>query len=748
MIPHPFFDMLAAMRRVTVILLLLALPLSVAGADLYRPGEYLVKYRQGVPSRKIAAKVAEFGGREVRRFHRVGIRHLALPTTLSPREALERLRSDPDVEYAVPNRIVRKALIPNDPLFPLQWGLLNSGQTIQGNFGRYDGIAGADANLPAAWERTTGSRGVTVALIDTGIDHLHPDLIPNIWRNDGETSCTDGVDNDGNGYADDCRGWDFPRDRNDPFDDDVDSHGTHVAGIVGAVGGNGVGTAGASWAVSLLSLKILDSQGYGDMAGIIAAIDYAIQSGARIINASYTYPQYCAPTDPDTAELDALRAADRAGILVVAAAGNGGCTNDKTPFYPASHPLPHIISVAATTPLDSLATFSNRGVNTVHVAAPGVNILSTIRHTEMGVYSGIAGYDYLSGTSMSAPLVTGIAALAASLHPDWSNRQLREAILLSTVGKGYPIISGGRVDAERVLAVDLSRSPPFAPTHLSLTQNQDQSRTLSWVDNSTIEEAYHVERKSAGGSFVEIATLPADTTTFQDSQILSGESEIAYRIRASNPYGFSGYTIEVATVSSLTPPTNLTATVGTDRVVTLTWENGSTLNDGFKIERRSDADPEFYQIGTTSRSLTTWADTGIHPGTRYHYRVRAYRTNGANSPYGNEVVVDIPPEGGDRRCFIATAAYGTPLHPKVATLREFRDRWLMTGPIGRGAVEVYYLTSPPIASVVARHEPLRMVVRGELAILIVMIEHPVVTLLLLAGVVLFAKNLKTSEQGV
>lgn len=740
--------MLAAMRRVTVILLLLALPLSVAGADLYRPGEYLVKYRQGVSSRKITAKVGEFGGREVGRFRRLGMIHLSLPPTLSIRDALERLRSDPDVEYAVPNRIVRKAIIPSDPLFTLQWGLLNEGGTISGDFGQYVGIPGADANLSAAWERTTGSGGVTVALIDTGIDHLHPDLSPNIWRNRGETSCADGVDNDANGFVDDCRGWDFPRGRNDPYDDDVDSHGTHVAGIVGAVGGNGVGMAGAAWNVSLLPLKILDSQGYGDMAGIVAAIDYAIQSGARIINASYTYPQYCVRTDPDPAELDALRAADRAGILVVAAAGNGGCTNDDIPFYPASHPLPNIISVAATTPLDSLATFSNRGTNTVHVAAPGVNILSTIRHTETGIYSRVAGYDYLSGTSMAAPLVTGIAALVASLHPDWSNRQVREAVLLSTVGKGYPIISGGRVDAERALAVELLQSPPFAPSHLSLMQNQEQTRTLSWVDNSTAEDAYHVERKIGGGGFVEIAALPADTTTFQDSQILSGESEIVYRIRASNPHGFSGYTIEVATVSSLNPPTDLTATVGTDRVVTLTWVNASTLNDGFKIERRSDVEPDFYQIGTTSRASTSWTDTGLTPGRRYYYRVRAYRTNSVNSPYGNEAVVEIPPENLDRRCFIATAAYGTPLHPEVTILREFRDRWLMTNPIGRWSVELYYRTSPPIAAVIARHEPLRMVVRGGIAILLVMIEHPIVTLLLLAGGVLFTEKLKTVEQGV
>ncbi|HJW29376.1 MAG TPA: S8 family peptidase, partial [Saprospiraceae bacterium] len=327
---------------------------------------------------------------------------------------------DPNVEYAEPNFIrYPKNTVPNDPYFnPQQWALQNTG-----TFGA--GTAGADIKMTQAWDITQGSSTVVVAVIDSGVDVNHPDLVNNIWKNPGETSCTDGVDNDGNGFIDDCVGWNFADKNNTPFDNL--GHGTHVAGIIGAVGNNGIGISGMMWSVQIMPLKFITHFGSdicgpgtdfcGSVDDEVAAIQYAIRNGAKIINASYGSSAF------SLAEFDAINAANNAGVLFIAAAGNGsieqhGDNNDVSPVYPASHRLPNIISVAATDQNDVKATFSNFGPNSVHVAAPGVYILSTIPSSGVSMSfaslctgSFAADYDFCSGTSMAAPHVTGLAGL-------------------------------------------------------------------------------------------------------------------------------------------------------------------------------------------------------------------------------------------------------------------------------------------------------------------------------------------------
>ena len=290
--------------------------------------------------------------------------------------ALELYRRNPDVAYVEPNYIrYLNATTPNDPLFSRLWGLNNTGQSVSGT----SGTAGADVDGPEAWDVTQGSSTVVIAVIDTGVDYNHPDLAGNIWSNPGEVA-GNRIDDDNNGYADDIRGWDFVDNDNEPMD--VQGHGTHVSGTIAAMGNNSIGVTGVCWQAKIMPLRIFDAfGGSATSARIIAAVGYAVNKGAKIINASFGGPDY------SQAEYDALSSANSAGVLFVAAAGNETANNDTTPCYPAGYNLPNIISVAATDQNDELTYFSNYGATSVHVAAPGQNIYSTVPAARLTIWS-------------------------------------------------------------------------------------------------------------------------------------------------------------------------------------------------------------------------------------------------------------------------------------------------------------------------------------------------------------------------
>ncbi|HXX57530.1 MAG TPA: S8 family serine peptidase [Thermodesulfovibrionales bacterium] len=485
----------------------------------YREGELLVKFKSGV-SAKSAAGIHQASGASLKkRFSLVpNLEHVTLKG-ISVKDAILRYMADPNVEYAEPNYIVRSsATTPNDTYFnPQQWALNNTG-TFAG------GTAGADIRMPQAWDITQGSRAISIAVVDTGIDYTHPDLVSNIWTNPGETSCTDGVDNDGNGFIDDCRGWNFVDNNNNPMDDN--GHGTHVAGIIGAVGNNGTGVAGVMWSTQLMALKALDNAGVGTDANVIAAIQYAVANQAKVINASF------GGSDFSQALFDSINAANTAGVLFIAAAGNDGTNNDLAPFYPASFNLPNIIAVAATDQNDNRVPFSNFGPNSVQVAAPGNYILSTIAPgLTFSLCSGspIAGYDFCSGTSMSAPHVSGLAGLLTVSYADFTYLQVRATILryvdaLPTL-TGW-VQTGGRINAFKALASLLT------PTNLIATATSSSEISLVWTDNATGEDGYTVERDSGSG-FAVIATLGPDAAAFTDSG-LTASTTYTYRVRAFN----------------------------------------------------------------------------------------------------------------------------------------------------------------------------------------------------------------------
>jgi subtilisin family serine protease len=292
-------------------------------------------------------------------------------------------------------------------------------------------------SAPAAWTRSVGSKRVVVANIDTGIDYNHPDLIQNLWSNPKEV-CGDGLDNDQNGFIDDCIGWDFYGKDSRPYDDS--EHGTHTAGTIAATGFNGVGVSGVAPSASLMNLKFLGGPaGSGTLEDAIGSIKYAIDNGAHIMSNSWSGGGF------SQALFDVIQEAESKGVLFIAAAGNSATSNDVRPTFPASYRLGNVISVAATDHMDRLARFSCYGKMTVHVAAPGQNIFSTIPN---------GGYGSLSGTSMAAPHVTGVAVLLKSSFPELDSVALKDIILRSVDSidsLSTRIQTGGRINAEKAL---------------------------------------------------------------------------------------------------------------------------------------------------------------------------------------------------------------------------------------------------------------------------------------------------------
>lgn len=680
---------------------------------LYRQGELLVKFRAEA-GQAAADQHSAVGAAVMRRFAAGRIDLVRLAEGMSVERALELYRSNPLVERAEPNYLVYRAQVPNDPSFTLQWALHNTGQLVQGS----SGTSGADIHAPSAWDRHTGNGSIIVATLDTGVDYEHPDLAANIWMNAADPQ--DGQDNDGNGYVDDVRGWNFVAKTNSPMDDDTAfSHGTHVAGIIGAVGNNATGVSGVNWSVRIMPLKVLNSDGVGALTDIIAAIDYAIAKGARVINASYTYPQGCMalPSGPSMFEREAIERARDAGILFAAAAGNYSCDNDIYPFYPASHPVANILSVAATDSGDRLVDFSNTGEHSVYLGAPGASILSTIRRAG-------GEYGYLSGTSMSAPMVAGAAALLASYRPSLQGQAIRE-ILLKAVAPlpalAGQVMSGGRLDLAAAMDKDLALEAPFQPAFLTAVRRSAVQIDLNWVDNSTIEDRFELERKvGSSGQYGSVAgSLPANTETYSDTGVNAAEGiAYYYRVRAGNGNGTSKYSNEAAVLTPPNAPSNLTAATEAGKV-SLSWTDNSAVEDGFQIERQAGGEL-FSLIATVPPNTTQFTDTTVASATTYTYRVRAFAAAVGYSDYTTSAPITITTQsagggGGGGGCFIATAAYGSALHPKVVLLRQFRDQYLMTTPLGRWFVKLYYRVSPPLARVIAANETLRTIVRIGLA---------------------------------
>ena len=379
-----------------------------------------------------------------------------LPNDVPASDAIVELSADPRVESVEPNWIRKTVAVSNDPQFTAgnMWGMYGDTTVPANAYG---------SQAAEVWAGTsTGSATVYVGDIDTGIDISHPDLAANIWTNPGEIAAN-ATDDDGNGYIDDVNGWDFDNNDNSVYDDPIiDAHGTHTAGTIGAKGGNGIGVAGVNWDVTIIPAKVCGAGGCTN-AAVIAAINYLtdlkVNHGLNIVatNNSYGGGGFSA------AERNAIIAAGNADILHVAAAGNAGTDNDATPHYPSSYTCPAvslasgaydcIVAVAAIDSNGNLAGFSQYGLTTVDLGAPGVGVVST---TPVNTYSSY------NGTSMATPHVTGASALVSAVHPTWSATQIKSFILSNVAVTADLIgttVTGGRLDLSTLASLPV---PPPA----------------------------------------------------------------------------------------------------------------------------------------------------------------------------------------------------------------------------------------------------------------------------------------------
>ena len=509
----------------------------------YVPGEVLVKFKETAQEGDLADAFNR-GGLNVRKFIRGHATLALMNTKLHTEAALQALQNHPAVEYAQPNWIYTHTSA-NDPDYMAGklWGL-------GGGFG-----SGADQ----AWGNGfTGAQDVYVAVIDEGLQPDHPDLAANIWTNPGEIA-GNGLDDDGNGYADDVHGWNAVDNTGNVYDPAQDDHGTHVAGTIGAVGNNGVGVVGVNWNVKMISGKFLGADG-GYTADAIEAIDYVVklktQKGLNIvaINASWGGGGY------DQALLDSMVRAAQADILFVAAAGNGdwlgrAINNDSKPHYPSSYNTTAgagndaLISVTAIDSAGNKANWANYGVTSVDLGAPGVNILSTLPGSAYGAYN---------GTSMATPHVAGaVALISASLEngdgSPLSAAQVKDLILAKTVAT--PSMSGTTVTGGRLSLANLDGTAPApvtlpaAPSGLQGAAASQTQINLSWVDNSDNEDQFTVEISTNGNRYSALGTVPANSTGASVTG-LRRNTTYWFRMAAVNAAGPSPYS-NVASAKTL-----------------------------------------------------------------------------------------------------------------------------------------------------------------------------------------------------
>lgn len=398
------------------------------------------------------------------------------------------LKIDPNIEYIEPNWIYHTMYTPGDEKFSQQWAL----KKIQAE---------------RAWEFTLGNE-IIVAVIDTGIDYTHPDLKDQMWINEAELNGKPGVDDDGNGYVDDIYGYDFVNKDGDPKDDH--NHGTHCAGIIGAQH-NSLGIAGVSTNVKLMALKFLSASGSGSAEDAILAVKYAVDHGAKVLSNSW------GGGGASQAMVEAIEYAKSKGVMFVAAAGNEYSNNDSNPAYPASYKISNVISVAASDINDNKADFSNYG-ESVHIAAPGKDILSTVR----------GGYASYSGTSMACPYVSGALAMLLS----YENLSLEEAknrlIYTSDYLENWEglTFNAGRLNLYNLISNKYPVRPPAPDEDLWVSYDVSIETPHPYADSKTYE--YEIAIPS-GSEFLRIHFSSFDTESKYDIvSVIAGSKILKY----------------------------------------------------------------------------------------------------------------------------------------------------------------------------------------------------------------------------
>ena len=575
---------------------------SRAPAAEYVPGELLVKFKPSVRTATRSSMRQAIGASMVHDLQFISAEHLKVQG-MSVEEAVARLKTDPRVEYAEPNYILHADLTPNDPLFAQLYGM----QKI---------------HAPNAWDTFTGDPNLLLGVIDTGIDYNHPDLAANAWTNPGEIP-GNGIDDDGNGYIDDVHGYDFVNNDGDPFDDHC--HGTHCSGTIGGVGDNGVGVTGVNWHVKIAGIKFLDASGSGSTANAILSVQYAIVIGCRLTSNSWGGGGF------SQGLLDAINAAGAAGQLFVAAQGNASTNTDVSPSYPAAYDSPYIIGVAATDSNDQLASFSNYGLTTCDLGAPGVDILSC----QPG-----GGYQLLSGTSMACPHVAGACAFMFGRFPGMTNMLVKQRLM--QFADPIPALAGRCVTGGRLNLFLASADPdslaPGAVTDLA-TENPGSNTmgvTFTAPDDdagamtgrvSTYDLRYSTspidDGNFAGASPVSTGNPnPYGTTEHITVPGLSTSTLYYFALKSADEFGNTSDLSNIASGTTLPPPDISVAPLSLEETLT----TGATASQDITISNNSPGVLDW----SIPRPVVNGALSVIHPP--------MFTGKGENAPVGLPVV--------------------------------------------------------------------------------------------------------------
>jgi subtilisin family serine protease len=611
---------------ILVLIVLLGLPAGGAfpasAATPARPapqfvdGRVLVGFRPGTSRATATATIKNAGGVPGTVIglgtHVVTVGHGKVQSTVAA------LRHNPNVRYAEPDFIYHVTATPNDPSFGQLWAMSNTGQTVNGT----SGTAGADIHATQAWSFTTGSASVVVADVDTGLDYTHPDLAPNVWSNPGGIGGCPAGTHGYNAIAGSC----------DPMDDN--NHGSHTAGTIGAAGNNGIGVTGVNWTTSIIGVKAFDASGNTTSTSIVQSLQWVLDAknagvNVRVINASW------GGWDSSQATSDLIAALGADNVLFVAAAGNFGLPHSLIPFYPCDYAVATIICVGASDQTDSLAYFSDYGAASVDLAAPGTNILSTVRG---------GGYAYLDGTSMATPHVTGAVALVDSLG-DFSAAQVKADILNGV--DVLPSLSGlvgtsGRLDLAKTLTLAGAPTAPGAPV-LSGTAG-DSAADLSWTSTAPGDSpitGYRVYRGSVSGGETLLAEVPI-SLAYHDAGLTNGTTYY-YAVSAVSAIGEGPRSNEIA-VTPAPPPTvpdapTLTGAAGTGSAM-LCWSvpaNGGSPITGYRLQRTGDGSLTSLPLGVT----TSYSDSPLTDGVTYSYQVSAINLVG-EGPASPAVAITPP----------------------------------------------------------------------------------------------------------
>lgn len=391
-----------------------------------------VKFNYGV-SKSVEAVTIKRSGYKIKKYY-PEISWYSIEPELTIKTNIDYLKTNSLVSDLENNEVIYLTEIPNDPRYKKQKKVFES------------------INAPEAWDITTGSRDIIVAVSDTGVGLKHKEIKDNIWVNINEIP-NNNIDDDNNGYVDDVNGWNWVRNNNNPMDDQ--GHGSHVAGTIGAIGNNKVGIAGMNWKVSIMPLKFISKKGTGSTEGAIDSVLYATNNGAHIFNASWGSPSL------KKIFRDAVKYATDNNVLIVAAAGNAKRNLSKGSFYPAKYDFPGVIAVGAVNASGKVKEiYSNYGIGYVDVAAQGTWILSLSQKK----------YRYLTGTSMAAPFVAGLGALILSKYPNLKNYDLENAIINSVTkvkNLNRYFSSGGVINAHKALT-QFEEGPQIWPSSMQL----------------------------------------------------------------------------------------------------------------------------------------------------------------------------------------------------------------------------------------------------------------------------------------